>query len=341
MKPLFCTNDIHLGVNRTGGTTPASAFALRKATLESFRNLLDMCPGDTIINGDTFDAKNINLADLWEAVKVVSDWLTGEDYKLYLPYGNHCISRNSEEVASFDLFCNILVEMFPSQVFPITQPTYIKEHDAYVICHLQNQDLFDAALKQVPECTYVFLHCNYNNKFAVQADHSLNITPEQALSLPCKRIIFGHEHHGRKELGGKVVVVGNQVPTSISDCLGNKTKYMLKISDTLEFIPTWQAAGDFAEMHWSDLKDTGARFIRAVGEAGSAEAGDAVAAVSRFRSKSTALVITNAVKVEGAADAQELVLNAEEIRAFDVRSALMEILTIEERSVIEGVLTAQ
>jgi hypothetical protein len=114
---------------------------------------------------------------------------------------------------------------------------------------------------------------------------------------------------------------------------------MVKVSGSeVEYISTWQAAGDFEQQDWRNLKDTGARFIRVVGTATAEESSDAVAAISRFRSTSKALVITNAVAVGDALDASQLAINAETVTAFDVKSALFDILEPEEVSVIKSLL---
>lgn len=337
MKTLFNINDTHIGAIRSGGTTPATALFLRQQALQAFSNLLDQCRnGDLIINGDTFDTQNIPYTDLWEAVRLLSEWLTeNRTGKLYLPVGNHDVPKNTANLSSFGLLCKILVAMRPAQVVAITIPTYVEDHDAWIIPHVPNQDIFDACLATIPACKLLFVHVNYDNKFAVESDHSLNMSVEQAKACKAERIIFGHEHQAKLALGGKVIIVGNQIPTSISDCLGNDKKFMLRIEDgEIEHIPVWEAKGDYCEMDWHSLEDNGCRFIRVVGSAANAEAGDVASAISRFRGKSAALIITNATKVEGINDQDEMELNAEEIAAFDVRSALMEILNDEEKAIV-------
>lgn len=339
MNTLYVLNDTHIGAVRSGGTTPASAVALRTSLLASFGDLLKLCPGDLIINGDLLDKKHIPHQDLWEAVNLLVSWgRANPNAQLYLPKGNHDADRNLENYSSFDLLGKIVSGMLPGRVQVITEPTALPEHNTFVVPHLQNQDLFDAALKAVPACTYLFIHANYDNKFAVESDHSLNLSPEQARAVAATYIVGGHEHQRRIELGGKVVMLGNQMPSSIADCLGNDAKYMLKAgANGIEFVETWKAAGDFSQINWRELKDDGSRFIRVQGTASAAEASDVVSAISKFRSRSTALVVTNAVKVEGVDDV-ELELSVEQLSVFDVRSEVLALLTEAERAVLTELL---
>lgn len=352
MKTLFNINDIHAGVVRSGGTTPFTSFEIRRHVIKELRNLLAMVDGDLIVNGDLFDTNSVPFYDLWEVIVCFSDWFKTNNVSdkaqcpvLYLPRGNHDAHKNAGIMSSFDLFCKIISDMFPGQVVTITEPYYIAEHMSWVIPHLQNQDQFNAALERVTEAYYLFVHVNYDNKFAAKSDHSLNMSWEQAVSAPFKHIIFGHEHQQKKAIEGKVVIVGNQIPTSVADCLGNDTKRMLRIEGkTMEFIEVWQAKGDFEEQDWRSLSDYGPRFIRVTGTAHNEEAGEVVATISRFRSKAKkAWVITNSVKVEGVNDQAELELNADDIKAFDVKAALLELLDDDEKAVLarlEGMASA-
>jgi metallophosphoesterase superfamily enzyme len=356
MQILSVINDTHIGVIRSGGTTPNSAYTLRQHVLKDFRALLAKCKGtDVLINGDLFDTGNIPYADLWEAWEVLTDFRSNnQESTIWCVRGNHDVTRNSLTLSSFDLFCKLMeaTSSYSSKFVTVSEPLYIKEHDAYVVPHLQNQDIFNEAISKVPRCSFLFLHCNYDNKFAVQSDHSLNLSIEQARNLVADHIIFGHEHQARSALSGKVIITGNQICTSIADCLGNDEKHFLQVGldkrvssrdgsstrpDTRKVL-AWQAQGDFVQLDWKDLKDDGARFIRVTGQATAAQAADVVSAISKFRSKSDALVISNAVVIEGVSDQDELDLSVEQMAAFDVRSALMDLLNEDERKVVTKLL---
>ncbi len=359
MNNLTVLNDLHIGAIRTGGTRPDTAYQLRKDLLSGLEELLSNIGPNTnlLINGDLCDGPAIPTGDLLQLFQILSAWLdwlpthreNGPNEivprQLFLSNGNHDLSKNSTVLSSFQLLAKLLIEMHgPERVVHIEEGTLIDE-GVYVIPHVANQDLFDLELAKVPECDYLFVHCNYDNEFAVEADHSLNLSKEWARKLPAKRIVFGHEHQARIELNGKVVIVGNQLPSSISDCLGNDIKCMLHVidgpcalvidgerSDVIEgyaLYKTWKAEGDFSEQDWRDLKDEG-RFIRATGTATAAEGAAVVQALSNFRKTAKALVITNAVKVEGTDDGEMIQLSHEQVQAFDVLSALLEVLSEEE-----------
>jgi hypothetical protein len=337
IKPLYVFGDTHIGVLR-GGTTPETKQQLKQDLLKSFQALLDNASGSLLLNGDVFDTDSIDLKDLFETYRMLSDWLTKND-RLWLVAGNHGAANNSQKTSSFDLLCRLLSEVHGDKAVQVKDSLALPEHDAYVIGYSRNQDLFEAELAKVPVCSTLYLHCNVDNPHTAGSQHSLNLTLERSKSLPVERIVVSHEHNSRKVLNGKVHLIGCPSPSSVSDCLNSPEKYMVKVSGSeVEYISTWQAAGDFEQQDWRNLKDTGARFIRVVGTATAEESSDAVAAISRFRSTSKALVITNAVAVGDALDASQLAINAETVTAFDVKSALFDILEPEEVSVIKSLL---
>jgi DNA repair exonuclease SbcCD nuclease subunit len=332
---LTVVNDWHLGCIRSSGTTPATAHQLRQDLLSKAEEILYGVTGDLLVNGDLFDGPDIPRADLLQAVRIFGDWLTRCPGHLYLANGNHDLDKNSTRLSSFQFFAALLQEMYgPARVTHITEGTAIPEHNAYVIPHMANQDLFDLELAKVPRgdgvadqpYRFLFVHANYDNQFAVESDHSLNLSKEQAEQLPVEYIVFGHEHQARNELGGKVVIVGNQFPSSISDCLGHQDKQALVVRDgRYEMHTTWQPEGDYSEQDWRDPVDVG-RFIRITGTATAAEADKVVTKLSRFRRESSALVITNAVKIEGADGGAELALSHEDVTSFNVMNALLDYL---------------
>ncbi len=338
MTPLYVTSDWHIGAIRAGGTTPATAYQLRQDLLDHFGRVLDSInDGNLLLNGDMCDGPNIPMADLAQLFSLLSNWLERTKKKLYLPPGNHDLSKNSTTFSSFQFMARLLSDRYPEQAFYLEGGHDISD-GCYVLSHVANQDLLDLELAKIPECNYCFVHTNYDNEFAVCSDHALNISKEWAQRLPVKHLVFAHEHIGRTELSGKVVIVGNASPSSVSDCLGNDTKYMIKITDAgIEHIETWHAESDFSTQDWRELTDTG-RFIRITGEATAAEAAIVAQGISRFRQQAKALVITNAVKIEGTDDAEVLALSHEEVTAFNVEAALMELLTEEEGAKVQALL---
>jgi metallophosphoesterase superfamily enzyme len=345
---LTCVSDWHLGAIRSAGTTPATAYQLRQDLLAAGGRILEKTKGDLLVNGDLFDGPDIPRADLLQAIRMFSDWLDeNPTSRLLLANGNHDLDKNSTRLSSFQFFAQLLMGQYPQRVTHVEEGTSIIEHDAYVIPHRANQDLFNIELANVPPCRFLFVHANYDNQFAVESDHSLNLSKEQAQQLPVEYIVFGHEHQARTELGGKVVIVGNQFPSSISDCLGNTDKQLLRIADgKYSLHTTWQDIDertgkiDYTEQDWRELVDVG-RFIRVTGHATAAEADKVVTVLGRFRREADALVITNAVKIEGIDDGAEMTLSHEEVTSFNVMEALREFLGPDDAAEIDKIMGEQ
>lgn len=343
MKTLIYASDLHIGAVRSAGTTPLTQWQLRQYLLEEFKSLLKTAENSNLfINGDWLDDFSIPASDLLAVYSLTSDWLRANPLSwLGASRGNHDASKSTMVLSSFDLLVELLRDRFGEQVRVFTEPGWLCD-GMYVVPHAQNTDIFDVQLQAVPECDYLFLHCCYESPYAVHSDHSLNLTAEQAVACKAKKIIIGHEHQKRTGLNGRVLLPGNAFPSSISDCLGNAEKFALHINGKgVELVRTWTAAGNYAEQDWRSLSDGTEKFIRVVGEASADEAADVVTAISKFRNKSKALVITNAVKVEGAADGEQIQLSMEEVKSFNVLEALLECLDEREQGVVKGLLKAE
>lgn len=342
-------NDCHLGVQRVGGTTPASAAALQAEGLRRFEALLFAHKDKAvIINGDLFDGFDVRLSVLLATFLNLSEWLDASGSTLVLGRGNHDAAKDSTKLSSFDFLGQLLVSAYGKRVRVIAEPTEI-DSGLWMIPHMGNQDLFDLALKDAEKCEngIILLHANYDNNFAAQTDHSLNVLHEQARRLVDRNLalIFGHEHIARRALGGQVYVTGNQWPNSVIDCVGNATKYAHVFSRSadedwdIEQIETWSAAGSFREVDWDTLDEpTGVQFIRVTGTATAEQGADVVQAIARFRGKSDAFVVSNAVKIEGITDMADLPSSFEAAKAFDVMGYLLEQLSEEQASVVKKLL---
>ena len=330
---MLVISDLHIGVIRSAGTTPASALALRKFALDKLAAMLSGAKEDVVILGDLFDTFNIAMQDLLETYRILSKWLEG-GYKLHLIAGNHDLSKDSTKLSSFQFLAKLLES--PNCTYLQGAGWLDESKGIYAISHCLNQDLMDMHLANVPKCRYLLVHANYDNHFAMQSDHSLNISKEQAEELPCEKIVFAHEHHSRTALAGKVFVCGNQFPSSVSDCLDKGSKYAHRLTDSgIEKIETWNKS-DFIDMPWNAIVDTTANFIRISGTAKPEEASAATEAVANLRRVSQAFVITNAVQVGTDEELQQASLKSlEAVQAFDVMAALKEVLTKEEYAVIE------
>lgn len=323
-------NDIHIGAIRSAGTTPASALALRKYALDSFSSLLDHINEDLVILGDLFDTYSIAMTDLLTTYQTLTRWLE-KGHNLTLIPGNHDLSTDSAKMSSFQFMGQLLIN-HPNVQY-ISGGGWVDEKEGvYCISHVHNQDLFDMELAKVPPCKFLLVHCNYDNHFAKDSDHSLNLSEDQAKASKAETIVFAHEHAPRTLLGGKVVVMGNQFPMSISDCLDGHDKFMHQIAgDKINPIKVWDRKTEYVEMDWRSPEPTDAKFIRFVGSASAEESAAAADTVARYRKASEAFVVGNGIRVHTAEGQEQLEIESlEQVRSFDVMAALKNYLTEKE-----------
>lgn len=327
-------HDLHIGVLRSAGTTPSSAAALREYLLAEFGRYLNHLEEDLIILGDLFDTYQVPMYDLLKTYKLLDEWLF-KGHKLTLVVGNHDCSNDSSKLSSFAFLAGLLSENV--NVKYVVEPQFV-EDGIYVVPHLMNQDLLDLAIAAIPECGTVLFHCNYDNFFAREADHSLNVSQAQAKAIPAKVVYFAHEHHFRTDLKKKVVMGGNQWPSSVADCLEKRDKISYFVNDGNVAIRsvTWDKEG-YAEMDWRNLEKSDAQFIRITGHALPENAADMANAIARYRKDSPAFVVSNAVKVGESEEAAELTLaSLELVRGFDVLDAVKKLLTVDDITIIES-----
>lgn len=347
-------NDHHVGVERTGGTTISSAAALRSFALEKHTDCMNLATTvgakRVIVNGDLSDTYSIALAQALELYVATHQFMLAlPDIEVVWALGNHDLSKDSSKLGTVAFIGALLRTLHPGQFTLVDRPMALDD-DTYVIPHLVNQEAFDAALEEVPASTkWLYLHCNYDNVFAGQADHSLNLAREQAKELTRggTKIILGHEHQGRELMAGKVIIVGNQFPTSVADCLSHgdaqrdgRKRAIVVDGDSWESVTTWtpdDEDGWFARVDWKELKDIeeeGRGFIRVEGEAAAGQSTDAIRAIAAFRSKAQSYVVTNAVRTEQVEGLRDLADSIEDIKSINVIDMLLEYLTPEQRDVI-------
>ncbi len=339
---LTVINDTHLGAQRRAGTTPASAQALTQFTEQQFIELLDGARGDLLILGDLFDTYNVPLRTVLFAFFELSRWLDmNEGFTLHLVPGNHDLSKDSSKMSSLQFLARLFEK--DKRVVYYDKPGFLRDLDGmYVIPHLPNQDQFNLALEETPKCTLLFVHANYDNGFAAESDHSLNVSKEQAEALPCEQVVFAHEHHRRTELDGKVWIIGNQIPTSVADCLGSGFKSSLFVDDDKA---TWQELfidvdDIFERIDWRNLAAAeGKHFIRVEGDASAQEAAAVIDTIAKFRRMSDAFVITNSVKIDGVTLNEEAATAIADAQGkIDILGAVLETLTEEEQTVVKTCL---
>lgn len=345
---LTIVNDTHLGVVRSAGTTPATALTLRGWMLQKFEEILEETDNDLLILGDLFDTYQIPMTDLLRVYQLLDNWVRNNNYQtLHLVPGNHDLSTDSSKLSSFQFLGQLLLANAANRTFTegngvqyYAKGGYVVGHpNVYVIPHVANQDLFDMELARVPECDYLLVHCNYENNFAKESDHSLNFSRDQVRECKAQNILFAHEH-ARRRINDKVYILGNSIPSSISDCLDGSDKCTHTISaGSVQRSSTFivEAPDGYREIDWRDPVESEARFIRFTGTCTSEESALAADTISRYRRQSDAFVIGNAVKVQTAEGQAQLEVDSlEAVRAFDIMGALKDYLTESEWGIIQG-----
>lgn len=361
MSKTLVISDLHLGVNRVAGTTQESLAALRDFSFLKHERLLHTAVPEQcnriIVNGDLTDAYDIPLALALRIYVDTARFLKAQSHiEMVWVLGNHDLAKDSSKLGTVAFVGALLARAFPGRFQVVSKPTMLDD-STYIIPHVVNQDVFEMELGRVPDgVRYLLLHCNMDNKFAAEAEHSLNLDRETAKALKARGItmVLGHEHQGRELMKGSVVIVGNNFPTSIADCLSHGdsqkdgTKRALVIDHATgshSFIPTWtpddEGDGWFARADWRELADVeedGRGFIRVEGDASVEEAADVIKAISNFRSRSKSFVVANAVKVATTEGLEDLADSIEDIRAVDVMELLLEQLTPEQVVVVRKLL---
>lgn len=351
MKPLLLLNDVHLGVQRMAGTTPASQSSLKMELQTQFYDfLLQHLDKDLCILGDLFDGFTVDIDSVLQCYFALVAWMGVSGNALYLVAGNHDIGKRNDRTSSFDVLCTLIESRYPERVVIVRDKLYSRGN-IHTIPHCMNQDLFNLELEKAldVEPGYLLLHANVDNGFAEKSDHSLNVDAEWLTRL-CKRhtLLFAHEHQHRVVTHYKkpIHVLGNQWPSSIADCLAHGDaqkdgqKFAHIVDDQgIQIIPTWHRDGDFVQMDWTELDETPARFIRITGKAKAEQASDVVSVIAKYRAKSDSFVISNAVQIDGVAGMDALSeVTFESVKAFDVLGALLEHLTPPEANVVRSLL---
>ena len=346
---MLVINDCHIAATRVAGTTPATQIALRDSLRASLEKCLNMTDEQVVVcNGDLFNGFTVDTAEIIATYEIFAEWLAANPVRrLHLARGNHDWSARANAVSSFQLLSHFLTAHFPSQVKIYEQGFEHVAGDIYVVPHVANQDIFNIEIDKAIESGskgWLLLHCNYKNKFAESSDTSLNLSDDQIARLMIAgfNLVLGHEHVGYTLRGGRVIVVGAQTPSSVSDCIGDETKHALVINDdgTHELIETWRAEGDYIEVDWKELDTVGdQRFVRVTGDATASQAADVINTIAKVRAASDALVIANAVKVEGHELVADMAIESvDQIKRFDVIAAIYERLAPREVEIVKGLL---
>lgn len=344
---MFILNDLHLGATRKAGATPTSASALKQYLQSEFAKLVANCNGHLCILGDLFDNFSVDVGEVIKVYETLSDYIH-EVGRVTLVCGNHDHSPRPG-TSSFHLLAHILKSRFPNDVNVIDYTNGLTEVEdgIWAISHMPNQELFNIEVEKAcanSDVMMLLLHCNIENTFTENSDHSLNLagTLLDKVLKSGIRVVCAHEHVGRVLHGGRVHVIGNQFPASVSDCVNelNDNKVYVEINDFTVIEHTSCHVLDlYAKLEWNNLDDvdTNLKFIRVGGFATAAEAPAALAAIAKLRQNHNAFVITNAVQIEGMSSDIE-VASLESVKSFNVLEALLDILSPEESKVVKELL---
>lgn len=279
-------NDTHFGLKRITGATKASMEAFYDYQLNCVNNILSEHFDKTlIIIGDLLDSSTVPYSVVLDVHAMLSNF-PGE---IFLVRGNHDISKDRTKLSAFDFLCKLL-----PKATAVTDPYWLGE-ETVIIPHMDNQKLFDEAVAEASkEAFYLITHCNYENGFTKNSDHSLNLTKEQAERF--EMVISGHEHNHREI--GNVHMLGAPYPCNIQEAQDAKFYHIWNYKE-LETHAVSAGVG-YTELDWSDLcgiEDSAGNFIRITGEATAEQAAQVIQDVADFRKRSSAFMITNSVRV--------------------------------------------
>ena len=137
---LTVLNDLHIGAQRTGGTTPFTQWQLRRSIISQVDELASNVDTDLLVLGDLFDTHMVPFSDWLAAWQVFGTWLAAHPkQRLWLVAGNHDLSKTSTTVGSLQALGAVLSERY-SNVTLVLEPTEFEY--GYIVPHLANQALF-------------------------------------------------------------------------------------------------------------------------------------------------------------------------------------------------------
>lgn len=221
--------DPHLGVSRQAHTTRESAARLKSELYEQAMMIIDDSKHPLICVGDLFDKAQNNEATLVQGYNVASRC------QLTLS-GNHDELNREGVVTSLQALKDMGVKICSA---PTMSDPYFEAHGAmYFVPHHASQELFLLACGQAAihaaehrdgQACILFLHCNYDFSLAIE-DNTLNLPASTATVLleQFDKILIGHEHNPSLHQEGRVVILGNTMPTSFAD-ISDKFSYTLDL----------------------------------------------------------------------------------------------------------------
>jgi hypothetical protein len=283
-----------------------------------------------IVVGDLFadfDAGHQALLDAYL-------WLSAWGDRAHILFGNHDVSADRTKMSSLDL-----LGFFMPQLNIVSEPTLDSATGIAFVPHVVNQQEFDNVLAEAAgEADILITHANYENVFAAEQEHSLNMTVQQCQKF--KMVLTGHEHVPRSP--ENVHVLGSVLPCNIGEAVSDHFIYRWDGSATSVPLPqtTWERR-HYEEQDWRSLDpNTSAQFVRVIGEATADEAALVLQEFSKFRALHNAFMISNKVTV-GGLEIGEIQEGVEALDSFDPLAVLKEILSAKSRKKLEEVESEQ
>ena len=354
---MIIINDLHADVQRSAGTTPQSVLALNQWIMEWLQTILSERPGeDLLINGDLFDKFDVSNQALFQMyTTLLHHAMTGA--KIILVRGNHDYAKDSAKMPSIELLYNLLDKM--------CDVTYIEKEEkelldgVWVLPHLKNQDDFSAGLKRMLSIApkVLFLHCNYDNGFSIESDHSLNLSRDMIKKFKAlgTTLVLGHEHH-KSSPEKNVIILGNQVPTSIYDCIGGKSKYYHTLvyptwetmdpdksfnQVLIEEHVSWTSEGGYLEIDCEqDLTDIPVcQFIRVKGQVAPEDFPKVNRKITDLRKSHDAFVISSALSITSAIADDQIGDSIEQFKKFNIlKEVISFVKNPEQKAALEAIV---
>ena len=235
-------SDLHLGLRRQtckgAGATTQSLMAFNHFQFEEAEKLLLSHPErDLIILGDLFAEFSVEYSVLRRSAEILSQ----RSGVVYLVEGNHDSSRDQSKKSAISRLAWLLGRLSggPLVVFASGSPAWVEHHTVVIVPHLVNQEAFDAALAEIPKGATLLTHCNFDNPFAAEKAHSLNLSPAQAAAF--SMVISGHEHNRSHK--GNMFMLGSPYPCNIGEAEVDHGYHLWDGPDhEPEFVKTWGSA---------------------------------------------------------------------------------------------------
>jgi len=323
-------NDLHAGLKRKTGVTQTSLKDFHSWQVNILIKAIEKHGYMTlIILGDLFDGHDVS----YQSVFRIYNALMNHTGKIILVAGNHDLSKNTEKLSAFEFLCKLL-----PNAATVTTPHDL-EAGCRIIPHVANQKLFDAHVDEAISngITTLLCHCNYDNGFTVESDHSLNLTKEQAARFD--HVIMGHEHN-KRDLSG-IDILGSPMPCTIAECSVAKGFHTWEgPSHELKFHEVWNPEAA-VEIDWRETLSLESippdiDFVRVTGKATAEEAATVTDLVAKLRASISAYMITNSVKI-GDLDLGDLEDSSEtDLNTFDPMASLKGLLSSEHKAKLEA-----